>query len=192
MFWFFTVFFILLSYKTLLFSGIFAVLTVLYAIPFLNTRSLRTVRGLKIFVVALVWAGVTVLVPLIEADHVLSANTWITFIERFLIVVALVLPFEIRDLPYDQSVLGTLPQLLGKAATNILATGITGIAFILESFKGTISFSYAISLLLICLLSAFATFFAEKEQAKYYASFWVEGIPILWLGVLYLLRYLLT
>ena len=181
-----------LSYKTLLFSGIFAVLTVLYAIPFLNTRSLRTVKGLKIFVVALVWAGVTVLVPLIEAEHALSTTTWITFIERFLIVVALVLPFEIRDLPYDQSVLGTLPQLLGLAATNILATGMTGIAFILEAFKDTISFPYAISLLFICLQAAFATFFANKQQSKYYASFWVEAIPILWLGVFYLLRYLLT
>ena len=50
-----------------------------------------------------------------------------------------------------ESVLGTLPQLLGLVATNILATGMTGIAFILEAFKETISFPYAISLLFICL-----------------------------------------
>ena len=91
-----------LSFKTLLFSGIFGVFTVLYAIPFLNTRSLRTVKGLKIFVVALVWAGVTVLIPLIEASMHYQQLLGLLFIERFLIVVVLVLPFEIRDLPYDR------------------------------------------------------------------------------------------
>ena len=180
-----------LSFTTLLYTGIFGALTILYAIPFLKSKILRTVKGLKIFVVALVWAGVTVFIPVLASQHTLTVDTWITFTERFLIVIALILPFEIRDLPYDDSVLGTFPQLIGLVATNILVTGLTGVAFILEAFKNAISYPYAISLLLVCLLTSFATFFADKNQPKYYASFWVEGIPIVWLGTFLLLRHIL-
>ena len=177
-----------LSLQTLLYSGLFGLLTLLYAIPVFKSKSLRTIKGLKIFVVALVWAGVTVTVPLLAAQESLSGDSWVTFIQRFFLVIALIVPFEIRDLPYDNSILGTMPQLLGVVATNVLVTGLTGIAFILEAFKDVVSYPYAISLLLICLLTACATFFADKNQPKYYASFWVEGVPILWLAVFVLLR----
>ncbi|RFN58701.1 UbiA prenyltransferase family protein [Marixanthomonas ophiurae] len=180
-----------LQFKTLLITGFFGALTVLYAIPVLQNKSLRKVKGLKIFVVAAVWAGVTVLVPLVHAGHSLNADVWITFIQRFFLVIVLTLPFEIRDLPYDDSVLGTLPQTLGVTGTNTLVAVLAGISFIIEGFKNDLFIAYAISLLFICLLASFVVFFVKKEQPKYYASFWVEGLPILWLAVFFLLGHFL-
>ncbi|WP_339701624.1 hypothetical protein [uncultured Marixanthomonas sp.] len=181
-----------LQFKTLLITGLFGVLTVLYAIPVLKYKNLRKVKGLKIFVVAVVWAGVTVLVPVVNANYSLTADVWITFIQRFFLVIVLTLPFEIRDLPYDDSVLGTLPQTLGMTGTNTLVTVLAGVSFIIEGFTKELYIPYSISLLFICLLSAFMVFFAKKEQSKYYASFWVEGLPIVWLAVLLLLRHFLS
>ncbi|MGB0949507.1 MAG: hypothetical protein ACPGU0_05325, partial [Marinirhabdus sp.] len=46
----------------------FAVLTLFYALPLYRSKTLRTVPGLKIFVVATVWAGVTVVLPCVAAS----------------------------------------------------------------------------------------------------------------------------
>jgi hypothetical protein len=50
-----------LSFETLLITGGFAMLTFFYAIPFLKNKNLRNFTGLKITIVAVVWAGVTML-----------------------------------------------------------------------------------------------------------------------------------
>jgi len=181
-----------LSIETLIATGAFGALTVLYAIPFLKKKSLRTIKGLKIFVVAMVWTGVTVLVPVLASEEPLTVDIAITFIQRFLLVIVFIIPFEIRDLPYDDSVLGTLPQAIGVVGTNVLITVLAGVTFIVEGFKDTVFIPYAISLLFICLQASFAAFFAKKNQSKYYASFWVEGLPILWLVVFFLLRHFLS
>lgn len=180
-----------LPLKTLLVTGFFGALTILYAIPFLNKKSLRTVKGLKIFVVAAVWAGVTVIVPLLQAENMITVDGWITFIQRFFLVIVLTIPFEIRDLPYDNTILGTLPQTLGVTGTNTLVAVLAGVTFIIEGFKDELYLPYAISLLFICLQASFAVFFTKREQSKYYASFWVEALPILWMVVLYLLHHFL-
>ena len=181
-----------LSIKTLVATGFFGILTILYAIPFAKKKSLRTIKGLKIFIVAIVWAGFTVLVPVLASNMTFSINVCITFIQRFFLVIVFTIPFEIRDLPYDDSILKTLPQKLDILGTNTLVAALSTIAFIVEGFKKDISLLYAISLLFICLQAAFAVFFAKKEQSKYYASFWVEALPILWLAVFCLLRYFLS
>ncbi len=181
-----------LSVETLIATGAFGALTVLYAIPFLKKKSLRTIKGLKIFVVAMVWAGVTVLVPVLASEELLTIDIVITFIQRFLLVIIFTIPFEIRDLPYDDTVLGTLPQTIGVVGTNIFITVLAGVAFIVEGFKDSVFIPYAISLLFICLQASFAVFFAKKNQSKYYASFWVESLPILWLVVFFLLQHLLS
>ena len=180
-----------LSVETLIVTGFFGALTVLYAIPFAKKKSLRTIKGLKIFVVAIVWAGFTVLVPILASNTSLTGDVFITFLQRFFLVIVFTIPFEIRDLPYDDSILGTLPQKLGVLGTNTLVAVLATIAFIVEGFKKDISLLHAISLLFICLQAAFAVFFAKKEQSKYYASFWVEALPILWLVVFCLLRHFL-
>src|SRR5690625_3658218 len=39
------------------------VLNLLYALPLIKRKNLRAIRGVKVFVIALIWAGVTVLFP---------------------------------------------------------------------------------------------------------------------------------
>ena len=71
--------------------------TGLYALPVLpQTKNLRSFGGLKVFLVALVWAGVTVILPLTEMDIVLRWDHWVEAMQRTILVLILLLPFEIR------------------------------------------------------------------------------------------------
>ena len=88
-----------LSFATLKILGLLGLLTVLYALPiFSNRRNLRSLKGLKIYTIAVVWAGVSVLIPAVEAGLVLDTSIWVLTIQRFIYVVIITIPFEIRDL----------------------------------------------------------------------------------------------
>jgi hypothetical protein len=173
--------------ETLLVAFLFGLLTIFYAIPFLQKKNLRTISGLKIFIVAIVWAGVTVMVPVVASENHFYNDQMITFIQRVLLVVVLTLPFEIRDLPFDSVTLKTLPQRLGVSMVKI-AGYLTMICCVLLDFlkEDALSF-YTSSLIIFCLLTSLCLFYAKKRQARYFASFWVESLPILWLGILLLM-----
>ena len=108
-----------------------------------------------------------------------------------MIVLVLTLPFEIRDLKYDVKSLGTIPQKLGILNTKILGTAILVSTLILEIVKTEREFSYTGSLFFLGVLLVGALWASRKEQSTYFASFWVEGIPLVWLGVYCLLRQFL-
>jgi len=178
----------LLSVKILVVITIFGLVTFLYAVPFLpkkmyldESMNLRNISGLKVYVIAFVWAGVTVLLPIISENNILGADVWITFFQRFLFVIVLMLPFEIRDLQYDDLKLSTIPQKIGMKQTKLVGTILLMVLFFLEFFKDEIKPSHLISLLIISFISMIFIILSKKNQSKYYSAFWVEGLPIVWL-----------
>ncbi len=159
--------------------------TLLYAIPFLKSKSLRSFSGLKIFIVALVWAGVTVMLPWIWGSSS-EGSLWITVIQRFLWVIVLIIPFEIRDLVFDSADLGTIPQQIGIQKTKQLGMLLLLIVFFLEFLKREIAFPEIVWLFLMLILTAVFVKLSTKNQSIYFASFWVESVPIV-SAVLFLL-----
>ncbi len=183
-----TYFLFQLPIKTLVVSGGFATLTFFYAIPFLTYKRLRALVGVKVIVVAIVWAGVTLIIPLVNENVVLANRIWVGFLQRILFVIVLTLPFEIRDLKYDKLTLGTLPQQVGVKATKIIGILLLLLILIIEFLKPDMDWLYTISLMLICGVMALFLYLSEKDQAKYFASYWVESIPIFWFVILKLLE----
>lgn len=178
-----------LSRNTLIVVGFFALLTFLYAIPILKNKNLRNFTGLKITIVAIVWAGITVIVPLINESVMLEWDNWLTFIERVVIVFVLTLPFEIRDLQFDDSTLETLPQRVGVKRTKIIGLLLLFVTFLIEMFKDDVSLSYLITLGIIAVVLMWFLLNSEKKQSNYFSSFWVESIPILWFGIFSLFQF---
>lgn len=176
-----------LQIKTLLIISVFGLLTFFYGYAFpksFKVENLRHVTGIKVYIIALVWAGVTVFLPLIEADYIINFDVCVTAIQRFLFVVVLMIPFEIRDLPYDSKALKTLPQLLGMKLLKQLGFVLLLAFFGLEFLKVTIFETHLIVLCAITMLTLFFMLNAKEEQGKYYSSFWVESLPIVWLVLL--------
>ncbi len=176
-----------LPFKTLLVTSGFAALTFFYAIPFLKSKNLRALIGIKILIVAVVWAGVTVIIPIFNENELLTKDIWISFLQRVLFIIALTLPFEIRDLQYDELALGTLPQRVGVKSTRIIGSILLMITFLLEFFKIENNWDYFLSLGVISIVLLIFLIVSNKKQSKYFSSFWVESIPILWFAMILLL-----
>ncbi|GAB5401289.1 MAG: hypothetical protein Aureis2KO_28740 [Aureisphaera sp.] len=155
-------------------------LTLLYAVPFFRKKSLRTLNGLKIFVVAGVWAGVSVLIPLWNTDLLGQMDVWLSFFQLFFLVIVWTLPFEIRDISYDAPSLGTLPQKFGIRGVKVLGFSLVLAVILAEGFKDEINYAHFTGLVLVGVLSAYLLGISKKKQSKYFASFLVESIPIVW------------
>ena len=149
--------------------------------------SLRSIAFIKIFLISFTWAGVTVFFPLINYKLPIGFNELVLFIQRFLIIVAITIPFDIRDLSYDHENLKTLPQIIGLKRSKVFGLFFLMLFLGLELFKSS---SDNIDLrinLIIALISMFFLIRANENQHKYYCAFYVESIPILWF-FLYLLK----
>ncbi len=187
-----------LEQTTLVYISVFGVVTFLYAIPFLpkkifldEKQNLRSLIGLKVYVIALVWCGVTVFLPLANADFLMNWDVSITAIQRFVFVLVLMLPFEIRDLQYDSVKLATIPQQIGVKKTKLIGVLLLMVFFFLDYLKDDMQLMNLLVLLMVTAITLLSVVLAKKEQSKYYSAFFVEGIPVLWL-LLVLVFQLLT
>ncbi len=157
-------------------------ISTLYAVPMLpNAKNLRSLGGFKIYVIAFVWTGFTVLLPVLNVYWELSWDLGVLFLQRFILVLVLILPFEIRDMQWDNPALKTLPQVIGPRKTQNLGLILLGIFFLLTFFKDDL-LGEEIWLRLILVLFLTPIFLKDQsKQSKYFSSFWIEGIPIFWL-----------
>ncbi|MEJ1223040.1 hypothetical protein [Sediminicola sp. 1XM1-17] len=161
--------------------GVLVLLTAMYAIPFLpKARNLRSLGGFKIVVVAIVWAGATVHLPVLANSGDLTWDVWVEAIQRFLFVLVLMVPFEIRDLKYDEPDLRTLPQLIGFIRTKMIGTLGAFLFFWLLFLKDHISNLDALSKGFGLFMLGLLMLFTQRRQTAYFSSFWVEALPIFW------------
>lgn len=166
-----------------------AVLTILYAVPFLpNKTNLRNLKSLKIIIIASVWAGVGALLPWQNWSQVFQPKVFWLFLQYFLFIVSTTLPFEIRDLNYDKLSLGTIPQRIGVLKTKILGIIFLFLVILLQFLAFDQSWISNLSLVTVCFFAGVLLVFSSVKQKKCYASFWVEALPVFWLLLLNLLR----
>lgn len=163
-------------------------ITFLYAIPFWpkqmyldEHQNLRQISGLKVYIIAAVWAFTTVVLPILNNNQELETKVWITVLQNFVFVLALMIPFEIRDLKYDSIKLATIPQQIGVKKTKILGVLLLLFFLGLNVFKEEILIHFLYKEVIVAFVLMLFTLFSTKNRNKYYASFWVEALPILWL-----------
>jgi len=179
--------FLKLQFRTQLFLLVPLLLTVFYTVSFWK-KTLRTISGLKIYIIALCWVLITVLLPVFNEGSNVAGDFYVELLQRFLFVIAITLPFEIRDLNSDVETLATIPQKIGVKGTKLLGSILLMLFFFLEFLKDKLlSKENIIVFTIVFILSLLSVLLAKKDQSKFYAGFFVEGIPILWLGLLLLL-----
>lgn len=179
-----------LNIITLGFAAIPALLTAAYALPlFRSGTNLRHVYGAKLFIIGIVWALVTAGLPFAAHQGELPALS-LLFTEgfqRLLFVMVLTLPFDIRDIQTDTEQLGTIPQIFGIRTTKTI--GLTALAVIIL-IETTQTNSFHSGFALFLLIVGFTGLLIHKSmtvRSPYFASFWVESVPILWAILLFLL-----
>lgn len=166
---------------------IFFSLTLLYTVPFIpGITNMRNWSGIKIYMVAVCWSGITILLPLLQNNIAITIAIIPELIQRFLLVIALILIFEIKDSKDDDPHLNTVPQKIGIRNTKILNIILIAVFYGLSyiSPESDIYF-HRVDVLLSSTLIIF-TLFATPNRSLYYTLFWVESLPIFWYGLILL------
>ncbi len=155
--------------KLILISGVFVILY-----PFL-----RKYGWLKLFLVSFTVTFITVYIPF-QTEKWLPIEFYLSLIQRFFLLISLLIPFEIMDSKTDDSSLNTLPQLFGVDSVKLFGILLV-IPFIILEFQ-KLHPSYLV--LPVGIITVILINFTELHRNKYYTSFWVESVPILWLILL--------
>lgn len=174
-------YFLQLQKNTQIIGFVFLAITLLYTLPFFpNKRNARNWAGIKIYIVALCWVGVTLFLPIINADLPFTSYVFLVAAQRFILIFVMILIFEIIDLKWDDPHLKTVPQQIGVLKTKRVGV-VLMIFFVIVEFLSTdfrlefFALKSALALTTILFL-----LFSNENRSRYYTSFWVESIPIFW------------
>ena len=154
-------------------------ITALYAIPVKpGYRNLRSRGILKVVLVALVWTLASLWIPIWGIPEAGHWDMKIESFQRLIWVILLILPFEIRDMHQDPPNLRTIPQRWGVRVTRRVAWA-SVVLFVGATFmKDSAITGEFLCKTLVGVLMGVSVSLAREQQGPYYASFWVEGIPI--------------
>ncbi|WP_299515303.1 UbiA family prenyltransferase [Mucilaginibacter sp.] len=189
--------FFLVSTEARLLLVFLAIISFAYSLPLFSLGDqkfgLRNIPGLKQFLITTVWTLSTVLLPILEAQDMHLTNismrdTTILLAKRFLLIGALTVPFDIRDLFEDRkSGLKTIPVVLGeKRAYLFCQVLLAGYVVLLFLFKNNSFNNDFWALTLTAILAGWLIFKSEWKKDEYYYFFYLDGVLILQYVVLVL------
>lgn len=94
----------------------FGLIALLYANGLLFKRGIRDLPAIKIFAIAATWIYATAVFPLLNNPALFQEEIGLISlfgVNQFIFIVALTIPFDIRDLKFDDANQKTIPQLIG-------------------------------------------------------------------------------
>lgn len=171
-------FFFTLNLKAQITVVITGLLTLFYVFPLFNFRSLS---GVKIYIVALCWVIFTLLLPVFQMGFEVNSDVVLKCMQRFLLIIILILIFEIIDLKEDNPELKTVPQTIGVKNTKILGIILLCLFYGIEFFVSSHKVSQFLPNGILAIIIILFLLFASEKKSKYYTTFWVESLPMLWL-----------
>ena len=173
-----------------LFLGHLAAISLFYSLPVVRMRgrwwALRDLPLLKVFLIAYVWAAVTVWVPaLYLAKPLAEPAALLLFTQRFFFILALAFVFDIRDYTKDRLTgTRTFPGVFGIQATKYLALSSLIMAGLLV--PSGVGYQHLMVLMLPSLAAALTIWYAKETRPDYYFAFLTDGIMILQFLAVYL------
>ena len=170
-------------------------LAALYSVrlPLAGGSRLREIPGVKIFLISILWALVTVTLPAVEAEKFGSTQVALLTLERFLFIFAITIPFDIRDLPFDNQSLQTLPQRYGVQGAKgiaLFAILMLDLVLVAQWGLGYYALPQLIGLIAVAELSAVLVFMTNEERDDAYFSVLIESLSIQLFVVVWAVQYL--
>ncbi|MDJ0364280.1 hypothetical protein QMK33_03895 [Hymenobacter sp. H14-R3] len=152
-----------------------AALALGYSLPLLpwrgRWRAVREVPLLKVFLIGGVWAAVTVGLPVLALHRPLAAAAGL-LAQRFCLVSALAIVFDIRDLSRDQLTnLRTMPVVLGLAGAKAVSLSLLAASVALGLARG----AAPLAVLLPAGLAAWVIAVARDTRGDYFFALVADG-----------------
>ena len=145
-----------------------------------NEYSLRKVPFLKIFLIAFVWGYVTLLAPLLYHDFNLDYVFFDSFFQRVLLILAISIPFDIRDYQYDT--IKTIPNTLGLSESKFLAWScllMIDFLLIIDLINNVISFPYFLAIFISIELCSILIYYTHSNRSLIFYGVFIESLPII-------------
>lgn len=169
-----------------------AIISIGYTVPILyrasKARPLRKVPLLKVFLIAYVWAAVTIFFPLMDSGMELwNEQALLLFVRRFLFILALALLFDIRDFTYDRTTrILTIPGLIGVRKTKLLSLGLLLLyaTLVVATETGTTM----AALILAAVGAAIVVVFSAEYKKRIYYLLLADGAMLLHAGLVYFVK----
>lgn len=168
-------FIILKVWPIFLISGILSFFYV-WQIPGLNGKNLRDLPGIKIYIIAVVWVLITVLLPYLVNPNLDLKSTGLLFFSEVLFMISITIPFDIRDINLDEASKKTIPQLIGVKKSIYISIALLLISQCLMQY---ILPSFNLSVVLITLITGVLLYFTTIKRIELYFSGLIDGLLIL-------------
>jgi len=190
-----------LSIQSQLLMGFVGIIALAYNFPFLKLNDkkigLRNLPGIKLFLIAFVWATSCVLLPIVELESTFKdisvslGETLLLVGKRFLFICAITIPFDIRDLFQDKLYeLKTIPVMLGEKKAWIFCQALLALCLILLLlFTKTVNLD-VIGLACTIFLTGWLIFKSNLKRNEYYYFLFLDGTMILQFLILWGLSFI--
>lgn len=167
------------SWQESLFFIQLGLISVLYNVPdrYAQTkfRSIRSIPLIKIFLIAYVWASIGAFYPALLAQD-LNREVMLLFCLFFIFILAITLPFDIRDYYGDKRAsLLTVPGVVGIRATKILAL----ILMLLYSLGLILFFGQWLAAVILYFITAFLVAGSTAKRPDWYFTGIVDSLLLL-------------
>lgn len=151
-----------------------------YTIPSLfNRRGVRYLAGFKLVHIAAVWTLVTLTIPALISEEPYDTTLWLHHLERFAFIIAITIPFDIRDTKTDSTDLLTLPMWLGIAGARNVALSAIAFVILLQLYPGYNADGIPWGEIAIYLAGGYLIHRSDRDLPDMYFSFLIEGLPVL-------------
>jgi 4-hydroxybenzoate polyprenyltransferase len=176
--------------KTIVVLAIMGILSVVYVVKIIPFQkkwlAFRDIPYLKIFIIAFVWTLVTGWLPLVNENKVtpISLQHLLFLSKQFLFVIAITIPFDVRDMQYDiEKNIKTFPLVVGVKITLVLGMllllGFVAISSYEFLILHTINIKLWIAEIIAILVVMVLLLLSKKQQPELFYSFIIEGTSLL-------------
>ncbi len=183
-----------LNPNTWLWLAICGVISALYPLRFFKYRgqALRNISGLKLFLISLVWAIVTTVLPAAQINEPIDLEVALLTLQRFFFIMAITIPFDIRDLRVDSPDISTLPYKYGvkKARTIALIFLLIAEVGALILFLGNLfTVGQLVGQIIAFEITSLFIYRSTPNRHDLFFSFGVEGTSIILFLVVFIFNY---
>jgi len=175
-----------LSLRTLGLFALTGIICFLYVIPVMHkNKRLRDLPYIKIILIAFVWsfvAHIPVIESLIDGKDLNQKMFGLSFIEKFIYIFLITLPFDVRDIELDRSTgVPTLPSYMGLEKSYRLIYSLLAIDTVILlsiGYFGEMVFARCAALLLSVFFSLIALKISKGKKSDIYYSGHLDGVII--------------
>jgi len=163
----------------------FGAISIFYSIRVIPGRGrklgFRDVPYIKVFLITATWVAVTVILPVVDIDmsRVFGDDIMAAVIERAFFVLAITIPFDIRDVNRDALSKRTIAQVFGQAGARWISVLLMLVFCFLVWTSDHYSDNVRYALMLSGFLTAGILSFARSDRTERFFTFLVEGAMVL-------------